>query len=80
MILNLELMKGRNLLLEFHDLLVHFGDIKSKKTAKMTVEISNEHKLISNRYNFLDKYQLIGKLKDFTFDLEEHFGILSAVI
>ena len=33
----------------------------------MTVEISNEHKLISNRYNILDKYQLIGKLKRFYF-------------
>ena len=35
--------------------------------------IANEHKLISNRYNFLDKYQLIGKLKRFYFRFRRAF-------
>ena len=50
-----------------------FRRYKEQKTAKMTVEISNEHKLISNRYNFLDKYQLIGKLKRFYFRFRRAF-------
>ncbi len=50
-----------------------FRRYKEQKTAKMTVEIFNEHKLISNRYNFLDKYQLIGKLKRFYFRFRRAF-------
>ena len=50
-----------------------FRRYKEQKTAKMTVEILNEHKLISTRYKFLDKYKLIGKIKRLYFRFRRAF-------
>ena len=50
-----------------------FRRYKEQKTAKMTVEILNEHKLISTRYKFLDKYKSIGKIKRLYFRFRRAF-------
>jgi glycosyltransferase involved in cell wall biosynthesis len=50
-----------------------FRRYKEQKTAKMTVEILNEHKLISTRYRFLDKYKLIGKIRRLYFRFRRAF-------
>ena len=50
-----------------------FRRYKEQKTAKMTVEILNEHKLISTRNKFLDKYKSIGKIKRLYFRFRRAF-------
>ena len=39
----------------------------------MTIGILKEHRLISTRYKFLDKYRLIGKIKRFYFRFRRAF-------
>ena len=50
-----------------------FRRYKEQKSAKMTIGILKEHRLISTRYKFLDKYRLIGKIKRFYFRFRRAF-------
>ena len=73
MILEFGINEGQKTFMRIPKTLGAFRRYEGQKTSKMTNQIQNEHKLISERYQYTDKYKLTGKLKRLYFRFRRAF-------
>ena len=69
MILEFGINEGEKSFFRIPQVVGAFRRYKGQKTSRFTDTILEEHKLISKRYQYLDKYRLTGKLKKVYFRL-----------
>lgn len=73
MILEFGINEGEKSFIRIPNLLGAFRRYEEQKTIRMTAEILEEHKILSERYKFMDKYKIIGKLKRIYYRLRRAF-------
>jgi len=73
MILEFGINEGEHSFIRITNALGAFRRYKNQKTEKMTKDILKEHRLICERYQYLDKYKLTGRLKKIYFRVRRAF-------
>jgi len=73
MILEFGINEGEQSFIRMPQVIGAFRRYDGQKTAERTSHNEDEHRLISKRYQFLDKYRMIGKLKRIYFRLRRAF-------
>ena len=73
MILEFGINEGENSFIRIPKVLGAFRRYEGQKSAGMIPNVISEQRIISEKYNYLDKYKLIGKLKRIYFRLRRAF-------
>lgn len=73
MILEFGINEGEKSFIRTPKILGAFRRYEEQKTIRMTPEILEEHRMISERYKFMDKYRIIGKLKRMFYRIRRAF-------